>query len=67
MNCFVFKDTLSFLNFPLDTLAEDLLHRGSKYPILKNSTLCQTDGQFDKKNMIALKKIGFSVRDLYII
>lgn len=60
MNSFVFKDSCSFIQFPLSVLAEDYLQNGGTYEILKSSSLCQTNNSFDqRKYEICRLKLDF--------
>jgi len=56
-NCFEFVDTLAFLQAPLSQLTADLKLSPHTYPILKQTSLCQSNGQFNEKrfNMVLEK------------
>ena len=61
LNSFSFKDSLAFLNFSLECLADDLILRGCSFDTLKKSFLCQTNDRFDKKKYDLCRngKLGF--------
>ena len=46
-NCFMFLDSLSFLQSSLAQLSEDLSKTNTSYNILKQTYLVKTDGKFD--------------------
>jgi hypothetical protein len=48
-NCFEFVDSLAFLQASLSQLSTDLNKSGHDYPILKQTSLVNTDKKFDKE------------------
>lgn len=59
-NCFMFLDSMSFLQSSLAQLSEDLSKTSTSYNILKQTFLVKTDGKFDlKKFNLVLGKSFF--------
>ena len=64
-NSFIFLDSIAFLQASLSSLADDLKNSDHDYPIIKQTDLATTNGEFDKRKFKMILQKGFFCYDYW--